>query len=83
MKHACQQASRLASDSLDRQLSLWERLTFHIHLAMCRNCRNCDNNLKLIRSTSELIEKTRYGTIKLSDNQRERLHKSLEENTGQ
>jgi len=82
MKHACKQASRLASDSLDRQLSLWERLKFHLHLAMCGNCRNCDNNLKLIRSTSELIEKTRYGAIRLSDKQRQQLHKVLKENTG-
>jgi len=82
MKHACKQASRLASDSLDRQLSLWERLTFHFHLAMCGNCRNCDNNLRLIRSSSELIEKTRYGKISLSNAQREKLHASLKENTG-
>ncbi|GAV19128.1 hypothetical protein MMIC_P0057 [Mariprofundus micogutta] len=82
MKHACHQISRLASESLDRKLSPWERLRYHVHLAMCGNCKNCDNNLKLIRNASELIQKTRYGDITLSDDQREKMHQILKESTG-
>lgn len=82
MKHACKEVSRLASDSLDRKLSLWEKLKFHMHLAVCGNCRNYDNSLKLIREASELIQKTRYGNVRLSDTQREQMHKTLKKNTG-
>ena len=80
MKHACRHATRLASDSIDRKLTQWERLRFHLHLAMCRNCRNCDHALRLIRRTTELMRETRYGEIKLTDSQRERLHAAINGN---
>lgn len=81
MKHACQSASRLASDSLDRKLGLWERLKFNLHLLICKNCSNCDDNLKLIHATSALIQQTRYGEINLSDEQRKRLHQQLDQHS--
>ncbi|WP_232710433.1 zf-HC2 domain-containing protein [Mariprofundus aestuarium] len=73
-------ATRLASDSIDRKLTLWERLRFHLHLAMCRNCRNCEHTLRLIRRTTELMRETQYGNIKLTDLQRERLHAAINGN---
>ncbi|OIO69215.1 MAG: hypothetical protein AUJ57_09450 [Zetaproteobacteria bacterium CG1_02_53_45] len=82
MKHACKEISRLASDSLDRKLGLWEKLKFRMHLFICVNCRNCDNNLKLIRNALDLIEKTKYGQARLSDVQRDQLHQTLKKNTG-
>ncbi len=82
MKHACKEISRLASNSLDRKLKLWEKVKFHVHLAMCSNCRNCDNSMKLIREASELIQKTKYGNIRLSNVQREKMHRTLKESTG-
>jgi len=78
MKQACQYASRLASDSLDRPLSLWERLRLKLHLSMCSNCQNCDNNLKLMRKINALMRENHYGQIRLSDQQRKQLHKALD-----
>ncbi|MFQ5518580.1 MAG: zf-HC2 domain-containing protein [Mariprofundus sp.] len=78
MKHACNQASKLASDSLDRPLSLWERVKLKLHLSMCSNCEQCDSNLKFIHQVNALMRKTNYGQIQLTDEQRKRLHQSLD-----
>ena len=78
MKQACHHASRLASDSLDRPLSLWERLRLKLHLSLCSNCQNCDNNLKLMRQINELMRNSRYGQVRLSEQQRDQLHKALD-----
>ena len=45
---SCRQASRLASDRLDRQLTVWERLELAIHLAICGTCRSCARQLRAI-----------------------------------
>lgn len=78
MKHACQKASRLASDSIDRKLTLRERLQFHLHLMMCKNCNSYDKSLHLIRSTTKLIRETNYGETRLSKEQRKQLHSAIE-----
>jgi len=81
MKQACHYASRLASDSLDRPLSLWERLRLKLHLSMCSNCQNCDNNLKLMRQINELMRNNHYGQVRLSDQQQNQLHKALDKHS--
>ncbi|MDQ6981655.1 MAG: zf-HC2 domain-containing protein [Mariprofundus sp.] len=78
MKQACHYASRLASDSLDRPLSLWERIRLKLHLSMCGNCQNCDNNLKLMRQINELMRINDYGHSRLSEQQLKYLHQALD-----
>jgi len=78
MKHACNEISQLASDSLDRPLSLRERLKFRLHLLMCGYCRDYDHNMKFIRAVTAMIRTTHYGQIRLSDQQRQRLHDKLD-----
>jgi len=80
MKQACHYASRLASDSLDRPLTLWERLRLKLHLSVCNNCKNCDSNLKLMRQINELVRNNDYGHIRLSEQQRAHLHDALDNN---
>jgi hypothetical protein len=79
MNHACKEASKLASDGLDRKLSLWERLKLQIHMSMCGKCKNCNETIKLIRKTAKLISQSRSSKIRLTDKQRESLHKALDE----
>jgi len=81
MKHACHYASRLASDSLDRPLTLWERIRLKLHLSICNNCKNCDNNLKLMRQINELMRINDYGHIRLSEQQLNHLHQALDSDT--
>lgn len=77
MKHACKEISQLASNSLDRPLSLFERLKFELHLSMCGHCRDFDHNMKFIRKITEMIHTSDYGHVRLSDKQRQQLHDSL------
>jgi len=80
MKQACHYASRLASDSLDRPLNLWERLKLKLHLSMCNNCQNCENDLKLMRQINDLVRDNDYGNIRLSEQQQTQLHQALDNN---
>lgn len=78
MKKSCHYASRLASDSLDRPLTLLERIKLKLHLSICSNCRNCDSSLKMMHRINELMRSNRYGQIRLSEQQRKHLHESLD-----
>lgn len=35
----CQELTELVTDYLDGRLSLWDRVRFELHLAVCRHCR--------------------------------------------
>jgi hypothetical protein len=45
----CSEASRLASESLDRELTLSERWALRFHTAVCGNCRRFLRQLRTIR----------------------------------
>lgn len=79
MNHACKEISRLASESIERELSLWERFRFHLHMAVCKHCRNFEQAIELMHQAAALMHQTRYGEIKLTDSQRNRLHKAMDE----
>ena len=49
MKLSCKEASRLLSQSMDRQLSLGEQARLRLHLALCDACRNFNRQLKQLR----------------------------------
>ncbi len=78
MKQACNEISRLASDSLDRPLTLAERLKFKLHLSMCSHCRDYDHNMRFIHKITALIRETKFGQVRLPDKQRQRLHAKLD-----
>jgi len=77
MRHACKKISQLASDRLDRPLSLLERLKFKLHLSMCSHCRDFDHNIKLIHKVTAMMHTTDYGQTRLSEKQRQQLHNNL------
>lgn len=45
----CKQNTELLSQSYDRPITLRERLAMHMHLMMCRGCRNFEKQLVFIR----------------------------------
>ena len=47
----CREASKLASDSLDRPLPLGKRVAVRVHLLMCRFCRRYLEQIRWIRET--------------------------------
>lgn len=48
----CKQNSELLSQSLDRPVSLREKMAMRMHLMMCRGCRNFEKQLTFIRKAA-------------------------------
>lgn len=49
----CRQATRLASEGLDRALANRERWSLRIHLLICTGCRNYHKQLLFIRNACQ------------------------------
>jgi predicted anti-sigma-YlaC factor YlaD len=49
MKPTCKEVHRLASEKLDRPLSLVEQTRMQLHLMICPACRNFNGQMHLIR----------------------------------
>jgi Putative zinc-finger len=45
----CQQASRLISDRLDRELPPTERARLRLHLVLCHTCRSVNEQMQFLR----------------------------------
>ncbi len=46
---SCKNATRLASEKLDRALSLRERLALRVHMLMCVGCSRFERQLDFMR----------------------------------
>jgi hypothetical protein len=46
---SCKEASRLLSQSMDRELTLGEQARLRLHLTLCDACRNFSRQLKVLR----------------------------------
>ncbi len=49
MNLSCKEATRLMSQSQDRELSLGERTALKLHVAVCRGCRAVSQQLEFLR----------------------------------
>lgn len=49
---SCKRVAELLSQRLDEPLSLIEEMKLRLHLSMCRNCQNVDDQLKDLRAAS-------------------------------
>ena len=45
----CKQTSQLISQSLDRRLTLSERFALHLHLFICKYCKQFSQHMQTIR----------------------------------
>jgi len=75
---SCKLASSLASDACERNLTLIEWLRLRLHLLMCRSCRNCEKEIRLLHDVLALIHR-KHGTfeIELPEKDRERIRDAL------
>ena len=51
----CREASRLISESLDRELTRRERWALRLHTVLCTACRRFADECRLIRSVLEIM----------------------------
>jgi len=49
---SCKEASRLASQQLERQLTLGERVRLRLHLAICVGCRRMERQFRFLRAAT-------------------------------
>lgn len=49
LKPTCREVHRLASERLDRELTMVERARMQVHLVVCGACRTFDDQMDLIR----------------------------------
>ncbi len=87
MMPSCCKAARLLSESMERKLSLWERMLLKFHLAMCRMCRGFSAELVQLREAArrhamQLEEGTADAEVTLSAEARLRIQKALQSQDG-
>jgi hypothetical protein len=81
---SCEEASHLASDALDRELSRSERWALRLHLLVCRGCRRFKQQLDLMRALVSKSPDTRHRSMseqlpQLSAARRQRIKQLLVE----
>jgi len=52
----CRDAARLSSQKMDRDLSLGERVSLRVHLAICNGCTNFEKQLAFLRTAVALAK---------------------------
>lgn len=81
MNHFCRQASRLASDAMERNLTWGESVRLNMHLAMCGACRNHARDVHVIRSTLQAMRNSTESNtaITLPEQDRRRILLALQQ----
>jgi len=78
MKSPCQEASRLISDSCDRNLTLVEQIQLRFHLLACGFCRDQKHNSHLLEEILDQVQNSDPDLgVKLSESDREAIRKEL------
>lgn len=60
--HSCKQVAELLSQRLDEPLGLFDTIRLRVHLSMCDNCRNVEQQLAGVHALStELLSGGLFG----------------------
>ncbi|MEM7477706.1 MAG: zf-HC2 domain-containing protein [Planctomycetota bacterium] len=81
----CDQASLLESESLDRELKLYERLALKGHLLVCTVCRKLHRQLRFLDGAHQHLDKEtpEVHVCKLSNDASQRIRQAMQEETGE
>ncbi len=74
----CKEISQLVSQSLDRKLSLRQRMGVRFHLMMCSLCRAYEKQTLLLRNAVRTYG--RENTERLPEESKQRIKKALGDN---
>jgi len=83
MKHwmfNCKKVTQLLSESLDRNLPLYQRMGMRIHLMMCKFCSRYKEQLLFLRKTARLYSENSEDSdlsIQLSSEVGKRIKESM------
>ena len=76
----CREVTRLVSESLDREMTLGERIGIKVHLWMCKICPEVMKQMLFIRESIQLLsieEGPLSADVSLSPEARERITRAL------
>ncbi len=75
----CREITQLASESLDRKLTLKEHIGLRFHLMMCKLCMRYVRQLKFMHQACSGMDEIRgkESDDRLSEDARERIRKQL------
>ncbi|MDZ8118218.1 zf-HC2 domain-containing protein [Pontiella agarivorans] len=73
----CKEISTLVSESLDRELSLRERMAMRVHLMMCSLCRTYSRQIGQLRSILQGAAKAEPPPEPLPEEVRQRIRQRL------
>lgn len=82
----CREASRLASEALDRRLTFLERWGLRLHLMICTSCRAWRRQVRLIRRAMReqlryVDEATDTSRVELTAEARQRIRNAIDEHS--
>jgi len=78
MMASCKEASRLASDALNRRLTLREWFALRTHLLVCAACRRFEQQIDLLRDAASRIGTEQTVTpVALTPAARERIARRI------
>jgi len=81
MKHACEEISRLASEKLERDLSLMEKIRLRTHLFMCSACRHYDAHITTLHQALKIKRKSTLNAIHLPQDKRKKIEVVLQDSS--
>lgn len=64
--HSCRKVAELLSQALDEPLNLTDRVLLRIHLSLCGNCRNVEQQINTLHALGP-----RLGTLDLDEEARD------------
>ena len=76
----CKEVSQLASEALDRKLSLKERIGLRFHLMMCKLCTRYVRQLKFMHQACSGMDENhvKRSGARLSETARDRIRNQLD-----
>jgi len=74
----CDKVSKFVSESMDRELSLVEKVGVRVHLLMCRHCARFARQLEHMRSAIRKESKN-YPQLKLDEDAKMKMKKQLDQ----
>ena len=76
----CKEVAQLASERLDRSLSLTEWFSLRLHLLLCAMCTRYVDQLKFLQRACDAADQEQTGEAGLADEARERIRRRLDQN---
>ncbi len=78
---SCKKVAQLASEALDRSLTLQEKLSMRLHLLACKLCSRYVRQLKFLkRACANADEIQSRSEIRLTEDARRRIRDRLSQN---